>query len=159
VLVEHLSSSISNVLSSASNSSCFLYIGQARRQKIRFYPTLHRSAKVPVWPNSESETQATSVLCVFADEIPRVKPHIIFREKGSKTTHIQHQEKTQYDSRVYVSFNDTAYCNEATTLSWINHDLIAAFQQGPGPLALGVVSFHTSPEVKALLKSHDITYS
>jgi len=58
-----------------------------------------------------------------------------------------------------VSFNDTAYCDEATTLSWINHDLIAAFQQGPGLLALDVVSFHTSPEVKALLKSHNITYS
>ena len=38
MLAEHLSPSISSVLSSASNSSCFqLYIGQARRQKPQKY--------------------------------------------------------------------------------------------------------------------------
>ncbi|KAF8419179.1 hypothetical protein EV426DRAFT_538929, partial [Tirmania nivea] len=56
-------------------------------------------------------------------------------------------------------FNDTVYCNEGITLSWINHDLIPAFCPGPRLLALYIVFLHTSDKVRVLLKSHDITYS
>lgn len=60
---------------------------------------------------------ATLQVTVFADGIARIKPCLIFH--GSETESSRRKkEKIQYDPRVYVLFNDAAYCNERTQLDY-----------------------------------------
>ena len=60
---------------------------------------------------------ATLQVTIFADGIARIKPCLIFHG-AEKENSRRKKEKTQYDPRVYVLFNDAGYCNEKTQLDY-----------------------------------------
>ena len=53
--------------------------------------------------------QCTIQLTVFADGNIRLPPLIIFKDKGLR---ISADEKKKWDSRVYVTFQEKARCDE-----------------------------------------------
>lgn len=65
-----------------------------------------------VWAKSSQsgwdKRQASLVLCVFADGIARVPPMVIFQGMGKRLG----DERSKYDPRVLVEFNDKAYMND-----------------------------------------------
>ena len=62
--------------------------------------------------------QCTVQLTIFADGEARVPPLLIFRGKGLRISQV---EKTKYDRRVRVQFQENAWCDEAQMLNWVNH--------------------------------------
>ena len=62
--------------------------------------------------------QCTVQLTIFADGEERVPPLLIFRGKGLR---ISQAEKTKYDRRVMVQFQENAWCDEGRMLHWVNH--------------------------------------
>ena len=74
--------------------------------------------------------QCTVQLTVFADGVPRVKPLLIFRGKGLR---IKSSEKQQWDKRVAVDFQPSAWCDEQVMLTWIRNSWGNYFQNPPTP--------------------------
>ena len=62
--------------------------------------------------------QCTVQLTIFADGEARVPPLLIFRGKGLR---ISQAEKSKYDRRVRVQFQENAWCDEDRMLHWVNH--------------------------------------
>ena len=79
--------------------------------------------------SSWDKQQATLVLYIFADGIPRIRLKLIFHRKttneGGK---IKERESHLYHKGVTVHFNSTAYNNEELTIQWINSELIPSLQ-------------------------------
>lgn len=128
--------------------------------------------------------QATIMLTVFADGVPRVPPVIIFR--GSDNLEEQEryygEERKRYDNRVVVWFNEKGYANESIMLKWFVTYLIPALNnderqvvEGPatpdgtsplleGPpnpsiIVLDAAKFHRTDAVLECLRSWDIKAS
>ena len=68
-------------------------------------------------PSGQDNRQCTVQLTVFGDGIPRVKPLVIFRGKGLR---ISKQEKTQWDKRVCVCFQQNAWVTSILKLATFN---------------------------------------
>ena len=66
--------------------------------------------------------QATLILYIFADGIPRLPPKIIFHGVESGT--IQAKEGHLYAKDVTIHFNSSAYNNKKLTVKWIQKELI-----------------------------------
>jgi len=102
--------------------------------------------------NGWDKRQASLVLCVFADGIPRVPPMIIFRGKGERLG----REREEYHPGVEVEFNDKAYMNDQLFLRYIDTYLIPALGGRPTLFALDLMGSHKTPAVLEKLRQHDI---
>jgi len=80
-----------------------------------------RGAKT-VWVKSSGsgldKRQATVQLTVFVDGIRRVQPLIVFRGKGLR---ISQKERSSWDHRVTVRFQDNAWVDENVMKFWVHH--------------------------------------
>jgi len=110
--------------------------------------------------------QATLVLCIFRSGKNRLRPLIIFKGKenysGTRRKYYQPKridEMSQYDTRVIVHWNETAYANADLLIEWITDYLVPVLPSGPRLLALDVAKFHCTDSVLQTLREHDITPS
>ena len=69
--------------------------------------------------------QATLVLYIFADRIPRIRLKLIFyRKVTNEGGKIEERESHLYHKGVTVHFNSTAHNNKELMIQWINSELI-----------------------------------
>ena len=113
--------------------------------------------------------QATLILYIFSDGIPRIKPKLIFH--GKTGDNIRKQEGHLWNSGVTVEFNPTAYNNEDLFLQFIDQELFPALNiqpvTAPNPqgleerslLVMDVASFHKTPTVLSKLQESGVTVS
>ena len=99
--------------------------------------------------------QASLVLCVFADGVPRVPPMIIFRGKGTRLG----RERERYHPEVLVEYNPTAYMNDKLFENYITTHLIPVLGGRPTLFAIDLMGSHKTPAVLELLRNNDITPS
>ena len=110
--------------------------------------------------------QATMVLGIFGSGKNRLQPLIIFKGKerytGARSRYYQQkrdEEMSQYNERVIVRWNETAYANADLIVEWITDYLAPALPPGPRLLALDIAKFHCTNSVLQTLREHDITPS
>jgi len=112
-----------------------------------------------VWAKSSQsgwdKRQASLVLCVFADGVPRVPPMIIFRGKGERLG----SERSEYHPGVEVEFNDKAYMNDQLFLRYIDEHLLPVLGGRPTLFTIDLMGSHKMPTVLEKLRSHHITPS
>ncbi|RPB02545.1 DDE-domain-containing protein [Choiromyces venosus 120613-1] len=99
--------------------------------------------------------QATLVLCIFADGIPRVPPMVIFHGTGVRLQ----AERRRYDRDVLVEFNPTAYMNDRLFTRYVSQYLIPVLEGRPTLFALDLMGSHKTPAVLNLLHQNNITPS
>ena len=63
------------------------------------------------------QRQCSVQLTIFADGVPRIRPRVIFREKGLRITR---KEQEAWDRRVQVAFQPKAWCDESMMKKWIS---------------------------------------
>jgi len=102
--------------------------------------------------NGWDKRQASLVLCVFADGVPRVPPMVIFRGKGERLG----QEREQYHPGVEVEFNAKAYMNDQLFLRYIDTYLIPVLGGRPTLFALDLMGSHKTPAVLEKLRQHNL---
>ena len=85
--------------------------------------------------------QATLILYIFADGIPRIKPKVIFHAKTGEG--IIQREGHKWNKGVSVLFNETAYNNESLFKAFITEDLLPALDN-PTPRHTEIYSTNTS---------------
>lgn len=107
--------------------------------------------------SSWDKRQATLQLTIFADAIPRVKPLIFFRGLGVGSS-IQ-AEREDYDPRVIVKFNPTAYANSDNIIEWLDEQVIPVLENKPTLMVLDLFGGHKREDVLDTLRAHDITLS
>jgi hypothetical protein len=101
--------------------------------------------------------QATLILYIFADGVPRIRLKLIFHGKATdEGGKIEECESYLYHKGVTVHFNSTAYNNEELMMQWIDSELIPNLKptaQDEVFLALDAATFHKTLAV--LKKLHD----
>jgi DDE superfamily endonuclease len=104
--------------------------------------------------------QATLVLYIFADGVPRIQPKLIFHGKATNEGgKIEERESHLYHKGVTIHFNSTAYNNEELTMQWIDSELIPNLKptaQDEVLLALDVAAFHKTPAILQKLRDNHI---
>ncbi|KAH8800641.1 hypothetical protein F5884DRAFT_862549 [Xylogone sp. PMI_703] len=75
-----------------------------------------------------NKRQATLILYIFADEIQRIKPKIIFYGTAVPSGQIYAKENHLYHPGVTVEFKLTAYNNEELFMQWIEEFILTANQ-------------------------------
>lgn len=82
--------------------------------------TYDTTGATTIWGRSEGsgldKRQATVQLTIHADSLPRTKPLIVFRGKGTRITTT---EKKVWDKRVVVQFQPNAWVDEQVMLQWL----------------------------------------
>jgi hypothetical protein len=105
--------------------------------------------------------QATLILYIFADGIPRIKPKLIFHGKATNEgDKIEERESYLYNKGVTVYFNESAYNNEQLTIEWLDTELILMLKptaQDRLLLALDSATFHKTPAILQKLRDNYIT--
>ena len=106
--------------------------------------------------SSWSKRQATLVLYIFADGVPRLKPKLIFH--GTPGGPIERAEKDLYDKRVSIEFNETAYNNEDLFTKWLDDELLNPDVLGgrDSLLVMDHAAFHKTPDVLQKLKGTNV---
>lgn len=99
--------------------------------------------------------QASLVLCIFADGVPRVPPMIIFRGKCEQLG----RERVEYHPGVEVEFNNKAYMNDGLFLRYIEKQLVPVLGGRPTLFAIDLMGSHKTPAVLHKLCLHNITPS
>jgi transcriptional/translational regulatory protein YebC/TACO1 len=104
--------------------------------------------------------QATLILYIFADGIPRIMPTIIFH--GNPTDEggqIHKKEHQLYHPDVIVEYNDHAYNNEELFSRWIDTTLFKIRQEEEEDflLVMDAASFHKTADIKRKLREQNIT--
>ena len=99
--------------------------------------------------------QASLVLCIFGDGIPRIPPMIIFHGTGQRLGN----EKQQYDPRVLVEYNPTAYMNESLFERYITNHLLPVLGGWPTLFAMDLMGSHKTPTILDLLSKFNVTPS
>ena len=125
-----------------------------------------------VWGRSQGsgldKRQATVQLTIHADGVPRTKPLIVFRGKGTRITAA---EKSTWDKRVRVHFQPNAWVDESVMIEWLNHQWKLSIyvlsttghmesilnNQVPRMLVLDVHRAQKTDRVKSLFKSLNTT--
>jgi hypothetical protein len=104
--------------------------------------------------------QATLILYIFADGIPRIQLKLIFYRKATdEGSKIEERESHLYYKGVTVHFNPTAYNNEELTIQWIDSELIPSLKptaQDEVLLALDAAAFHKTPAILQNLRNNHI---
>lgn len=67
--------------------------------------------------NGWNYRQATLMIYVFADGVPRCKPLLILKGTVGPKNSIIRKEMTKYDSDVVVQWNPKAYCNDQVMIN------------------------------------------
>jgi len=98
---------------------------------------------------------ASLVLCVFGDGIARIPPMIIFHGTGKRLGN----EKEQYDPRVLVEYNPTAYMNESLFERYITNHLLPVLGGRPTLFAMDLMGSHKTSAILDLLSKSNITPS
>ena len=121
--------------------------------------TYHTAGEKTIWVKESrsgwDKRQASLVLCVFADGVPRVPPMIIFRGTGQRLG----AERAKYHDGVLVEFNPTAYMNDQLFERYIQEHLIPVLGGHPTLFALDLMGSHKTPAILDLLHSNNITPS
>ena len=94
--------------------------------------------------------QCTVQLTIFADGEARVPPLLIFRGKGLRISQV---EKTQYDRRVRVQFQENAWCDEAQMLKWVNHMWKCPFSPNAEKPKLLIADVHRAQKTTKVLNA------
>ena len=76
--------------------------------------------------------QCTVQLTIFADDIPRIRPSLIFHVQE---LFIKNSEKKQWDKRVTIQFQKNAWCDEGFKVTWIQNDWGSYFSNPPTPVS------------------------
>jgi DDE superfamily endonuclease len=97
--------------------------------------------------------QATLILYIFADGIPRISPKLIFHGKPNRL--IRSKESHLYHPGVTVEFNDTAYNNGDLFDKWINEELAISLI-GDGLLIMDYTAFYKTESALLKLWGHCI---
>ncbi|RPA95364.1 hypothetical protein L873DRAFT_1932011 [Choiromyces venosus 120613-1] len=109
-----------------------------------------------VWAKSTrsgwDERQASLVLCVFADGVPRIPPMVIFHGTGRRLG----DEFTHYHPGVLVEFNEKVYMNDNLFLRYITDHLAPALKGCPSLFALDLMGSHKTPAVLDTLWNYQI---
>jgi len=100
---------------------------------------------------------ATLQLTVFANGGNYVKPLIFYRGKGLGPGVLR--EMREYDPRVVVKFNPTAYANSGNMVEWLQEQLIPVLESCPTHLAVDLFTGHGTEGVLNTMKANDITVS
>jgi DDE superfamily endonuclease len=110
-----------------------------------------------------SKRQATLILYIFADGIPRINPNIIFHGTTTKSGgKLEVLEGDKYAKGVSVHFNKSAYNNEGLIERWLNEKLIPLIRpinqpHQPFLLSFDCAAFHKTPPLLRKMKDNDIT--
>jgi len=99
--------------------------------------------------------QASLVLCVFADGIPRIPPIIIFHGTGARLG----AEKLRYHSGFLIEYNATAYMNDSLFERYITNHVVPVLGGPPTLFTLDLMGSHKTPAVLKLLRNNNITPS
>ncbi|RPB02936.1 hypothetical protein L873DRAFT_1671743, partial [Choiromyces venosus 120613-1] len=109
-----------------------------------------------VWTKSThfgwDKRQASLVLCVFANGVPRIPPMVIFHGTGRRLG----DEFTHYHPGVLVEFNEKVYMNDNLFLCYITDHLAPALEGHPSLFALDLMGSHKIPTVLDTLQNHQI---
>ena len=119
-----------------------------------YHPMGERTVTGSITNTSWSKRQATLVLTVFADGLPRVKPKLIFH--GVPGGQIWEREHQLWDPRVTVELSETAYNNEKLLLDWLRHELLPSLYGSDSLLVMDSATFHKTDEVRLLLKEYNV---
>ena len=118
--------------------------------------TYESSGSKTVWVKSTrsgwDKRQASLVLCVFADGVPRIPPMVIFHGTGKRLG----DEFDYYHPGVLIEFNEKAYMNDQLFLRYITDYLIPALEGRPTLFALDLMGSHKTPAVLDTLRKHQI---
>jgi hypothetical protein len=110
-----------------------------------------------------SKRQATLILYVFADGIPRIDPDLIFHGTATESGgRLEALEGDKYAKGVSVHFNKSAYNNEELTERWLDEKLIPLIRpinqpHQPFLLSFDCAAFHKTPPLLRKMKDNDIT--
>jgi len=99
--------------------------------------------------------QASLVLCVFADGVPRIPPMIIFHGTGTRLG----TEKLRYHPGVLIEYNGTAYMNDTLFERYITNHLVPVLGGRPTLFTLDLMGSHKTPAVLELFRNNNITPS
>ena len=97
--------------------------------------------------------QATLILYIFADGIPRISPKLIFHSKPDGL--IRSKESHLYHPGVTVEFNDTVYNNGDLFNKWIDEELAISLT-GDGLLIMDYAAFYKTELALLKLRGHCI---
>ena len=90
--------------------------------------------------------QATVQLTVHADGMPHSRPMVVFRGKGLRITS---KEKTQWDKRVVVKFQENVWVDETIGLQWVQY----TWRQTTFDPRLLVLDVHRAQKTDAFLRA------
>jgi hypothetical protein len=108
-------------------------------------------ARVPL-QSGWDKRQATLLLCIFADGIPRIPPLILFAGTGRRLG----TEPQFYDQRVVVNWTESSWNNEDMFLWWISTYLIPVLGNRPSLFVLDQAECYKTPAVLDTLHAQDI---
>jgi len=69
------------------------------------------------------------------------------------------REMREYNPRVVVKFNPTAYANSGNMVEWLQEQLIPVLEHSPTLLAVDLFAGHRTEEVLNTMKANKITVS
>jgi transcriptional/translational regulatory protein YebC/TACO1 len=103
--------------------------------------------------------QATLILYIFADGVPRTMPTIIFHGNPTDERGQIWKEHELYHPDVIVEYNDHAYNNEELFSCWIDTVLLKIRQEEEEDflLVMDAAAFHKTAEIKRKLREQNIT--
>ncbi|RPA90191.1 hypothetical protein L873DRAFT_1635811, partial [Choiromyces venosus 120613-1] len=121
--------------------------------------TYETTGEKEVWAKSSQiawdKRQASLILSVFVEAVPRVPPRVIYRGKGKCLG----DERSKYHPNVLVKFNDNAYMNDKLFLHYIEDYLVPVLGGHPPSFAIDFMGSHKTPAVLQKMRSHGITPS
>lgn len=137
--------------------------------------TGNKTISVKTQQSGWDKRQATLILYIFADGIPRIKPKLIFHGSNGPNAKLRATEGHRYHPGVTIEYNRTAYNNESLFLQFIDQELIPTLHtttpngistciSGKNTstppttslLILDAAAFHTTEAVLARLKDAHI---
>ena len=68
-------------------------------------------------PSGIEKCECPAQLTIFADGVAHVPPLLFFRGRGLR---IFQMEKSKYNRRVRVQFQENVWCDEDLMLKWVN---------------------------------------
>jgi hypothetical protein len=137
----------SNIFNIDEIPLCFEYLDSRT-----YAPKGCKTVRIRETRSGWDKRQATLLLCIFADGIPRIPPLILFAGTGRRLG----TEPQAYDRRVAVNWTDSSWNNEDMFLWWINTYLIPVLGGRPSLFVMDQAECHKTPAVLDTLRHHDV---
>ena len=113
-----------------------------------------RTGERSVWHRGSAsgldKRQCMVQLTIFADGEARVPPLLIFRGKGLR---LAQAEKSKYDRRVRVQFQENAWCDEDQMLNWVKHIWNCPFSPDANKPKLLIADVHRAQKTANVLNA------